>query len=571
MKLKNSVYDQNFSETKFSQDNNTYAYILSQVQPSNHSVLDLGCSSGFIGHEIKKRFPKIKVTGIDNNLADITKAKKVLDEAFLADLDNFQESSISGKFDLIILADIIEHLTHPQKLLRRLKKLLNPGGRILLSIPNFSHYSIINSLLKHNWHYHKSGLLDKTHVHFYNYRTIVKLIEASHFYISKIELNQSLPDQSVQITEMIQNCLPLNYSLYQKIYNPENMVFQYLVTFVSQRPIVYKSYLAKKQKTLSQYSFPVMSQLQFYFRSIRRLIKNNLIKINSTTTRIFFNKKHYLEKQFFTQLGYFPNIDRPINFDEKIQWLKLYYRNPLLNICADKFAVREFVKQQIGEKYLIPLIGAYDHVNGIKFTHLPNKFVLKSNNSSGKNIICTDKSKLNISDTKNILREWLLPESNLYYYSYEWAYRYIKPKIICETFLDTKKSLVDYKFHCFNGHPKFVQVVSERYVNRKVDYYDLKWKSMPIHSKSPRSLKEISKPSHLEEMIKISQKLSANFPFVRVDLYQVNNQVYFGELTFYPSAGMVGFKPMSWNKKIGGILELPKSPNIFLKTIYNFL
>ena len=571
MKLKPSVYDQNFSETKFSQDNNTYAYILSQVQPSDHSVLDLGCSSVFIGHEIKKRFPKIKVTGIDNNLADITKAKKVLDEAFLADLDNFQESNISGKFDLIILADIIEHLTHPRKLLVRLKKLLNPDGRILLSIPNFSHYSIINSLLQHNWHYHKSGLLDKTHVHFYNYRTIVKLIEANHFYISKIELNQSLPDKSVQITEMIENYLPLNYSLYQKIYNPENMVFQYLFTFSNQKPKTYRSFLTKKQEILSKYTFPIMNSKQFYFRTLRRKSKILFTKVISIFTTTFSNKNHFLKKQFIEQLGYIPNFDNPRTFDEKIQWLKLYYRNPLLSICADKFAVREFVKQKIGEKYLIPLIGAYDGVNAIKFSKLPNKFILKSNNSSGKNIICLDKSLLDTAETKKKLQEWLMPNSNLYSYSYEWAYRNIKPKIICEKFLDSKKSLIDYKFYCFNGQPKFIQVISERNISLKADYYDLKWKSLPIHSQSPRSIKGIKKPSHLNEMIQISQKLSSNFPYVRVDLYQVNNQVYFGELTFYPNAGMVGFKPSSWDRKIGDMLQLPKSPNIFLKTIYNFL
>lgn len=268
----NSIYSKKFSPKAFLETNNTYSYIVNQVKKTDKYILDLGCSSGFIGQQIKKLYKKVIIYGLDYNKRDIIQAKKVLDVAKVSDLNNFKHTDVDQQFNLIILADIIEHLTSPKKLLKQLPYLLKPHGRIVLSIPNFSHYSVVNKLLSQKWKYDSYGILDKTHVKFYNYKSIVKLLESKKFYIQKINLNQSLPEPSVQILEFIQNKLPLNYSLYQKIYNPENMVFQYLITFSSRKPKKYQSFLKQKAKIFANYKFPIMKAHQFYFHSIRYLV-----------------------------------------------------------------------------------------------------------------------------------------------------------------------------------------------------------------------------------------------------------------------------------------------------------
>jgi len=273
-------------------------------------------------------------------------------------------------------------------------------------------------------------------------------------------------------------------------------------------------------------------------------------------------KKKYIEQQFQTTVGYFPNIDHPQTFNEKIQWLKLYYHNPLLTKCADKYLVREYIIEKIGEEYLVPLLGVYDNENQINFDKLPNKFVLKLNNSSRHNIICQDKDNLDIIDTKTKLKKWLKPSSNLYYYSYEWAYRDIKPKIVCEKFLETKEDLKDYQFLCFHGKVEMLQVASERKTGVKVDFYDLNWKRLLLRKLSPNSENGVKKPYLFNQMIEIAEKLSQDFPLVRVDLYEVNKQIFTGELTFYPNAGMGKFNPISWDYKLGKLIDLNILKNI---------
>jgi len=274
-----SIYTKKFSKKTFLEGNNTYSYIINHVKKTDKYILDLGCSSGFIGAQIKKKNKQAIVFGADNNKSDIAQAQKCLDKAYLIDLNHFKHQEIDQKFDLIILADIIEHLTSAKQLLKQLPYLLNPKGRILLSIPNFSHYSVVNRMLSQKWKYDKYGILDNTHVKFYNYKSIIKLLESKKFYIQKINLNQSLPEPYVQILELIQNKLPLNFGLYQRIYNPENMVFQYLITFSSHKPKKYQSFLSKKKEILSQYKFPIMKAHQFYFHSTKYIIRSYLGKI----------------------------------------------------------------------------------------------------------------------------------------------------------------------------------------------------------------------------------------------------------------------------------------------------
>jgi len=186
--------------------------------------------------------------------------------------------------------------------------------------------------------------------------------------------------------------------------------------------------------------------------------------------------------QFFETAGYWPNLRNPRTFDEKIQWLKLQYRDNLITTCADKYRVREYVRSTIGEEYLIPLLGAYDRVEDIDFGSLPEKFVLKTNHASGQNIVCKEKSSLDWEEAKRKLSGWMRPESNHYHYSCEWSYKDIRPKIVCEEYIEQENGeLPDYKFFCFNGKVRLVYVCSDRLSGSlKVDYYDPEWNRLPF-------------------------------------------------------------------------------------------
>ena len=283
--------------------------------------------------------------------------------------------------------------------------------------------------------------------------------------------------------------------------------------------------------------------------------------------------EYIIKKQFKEALGYEINLENPKSFNEKLQWLKLYYHNPLMTKCADKYLAREYIKEKIGEEYLIPLIGVWDKVEDIDFNSLPKQFVLKVNWGSGQNIIVKDKSKLNIEETKNKLNGWLKPFSNHYYYSYEWQYKDIEPKIICEKYIEQMDgSLYDYRVFCFNGKPNFILVdMDASTFNEDGKYlrsiYTTEWeklKNVTIYHKYYNG--NIDKPIFLEEVLKISNKLSSNFIHLRVDFYIINNKPFVGELTFTHQNGIGKFMPQEYDYKFGELLELPKEKRIE----YNF-
>ena len=279
-------------------------------------------------------------------------------------------------------------------------------------------------------------------------------------------------------------------------------------------------------------------------------------------------KKLIVEKQFEEQVGYKPNIDNPKTFNEKMQWLKLYNQNSLLTKYADKYLVRNYIKEKIGEEYLIPLIGVYNNPDEIDFSALPNQFVLKVNWGSGQNIIVKDKSQLNIEETKTKLNEWLEPRSNHYFYSFEWSYKNIKPKIICEKYIQQlNNDLYDYKFMCYNGKVKNLFVVSNRKNNLYVDFYDINWNKLPFERKYKNSPNKIEKPDNLDKLIKLAEILGKDFQFARVDFYNVNNQIYFSEVTFYPGNGMEAFEPIEWDYELGKLLKIENKKNNFLNLI----
>lgn len=271
------------------------------------------------------------------------------------------------------------------------------------------------------------------------------------------------------------------------------------------------------------------------------------------------DKKIIIEHQFKQQAGYNPNIDNPKTFNEKLQWLKLYNEDPLLTICADKYLVRNYIKEKIGEEYLVPLIGVYSNADEIDFNTLPDQFVLKVNWGSGYNIIVKDKTTLNIEETKQKLNKWLEPHSNHYYYSFEFSYKNIEPKIICEKYIQQKNDdLYDYKFMCYNGTIKNLFVVSNRRNNLYVDFYDLNWNKLPFERKYKNSPNGIEKPDNLDKLIKLAEIIGKDFPFARIDFYNVNNQIYFSEITFYPGNGMEAFDPIEWDYELGKLIKIEK-------------
>ena len=267
--------------------------------------------------------------------------------------------------------------------------------------------------------------------------------------------------------------------------------------------------------------------------------------------------RYILETQFKKVMGYDLNLDNPQTFNEKLQWLKLYYRDSLMTKCADKYKVREYIKEKIGEEYLISILGVWNNPDEIDFEQLPNQFVLKVNWGSGQNIIVKDKSKLNIKEAKEKLKIWMRPEYNHYYTGLEWCYKDIKPKIICEKYIQQLNGdLYDYKFMCYNGKVENLFIVSDRFKHKYLDWYDKDYNFLKFERLYHNSPNGIPKPKNFEKLKELAEKLAKPFPFVRVDFYTFNDGIYFGELTFYPGNGMEPFNPQEWDLKLGNLLEL---------------
>ena len=258
------------------------------------------------------------------------------------------------------------------------------------------------------------------------------------------------------------------------------------------------------------------------------------------------------------KLGKQPNLKNPQTFNDKLQWMKLHYRNPLCTDLADKYKVREYVAKIIGKEYLIPLLGVYSNANEIDFDELPNQFVLKCNNDSGGVIICKDKKNFDVHKARQTLNSRL--KKNHYYRGREWQYKNIDPKIICEKYMSdgSGKDLMDYKFFCFDGHPKLIQVHYGRFTSHKKNSYDTDWNYINVEMNFPTDPSFIiKKPNKLDEMLNIASKLSKAFPHVRVDFYYIRNMIYFGEMTFCNAGGFSTFSEEEFNYEMGSWLKLP--------------
>ena len=270
--------------------------------------------------------------------------------------------------------------------------------------------------------------------------------------------------------------------------------------------------------------------------------------------------KSYLEKIYKANLHKPLNLEHPRTFNEKLQWLKLYNRRPEYTIMVDKYKVREYIANQLGEEYLIPLLGVWDDPDEIDFDTLPDQFVLKCNHNSGLGMcICKDKSKLNIEKVKLDLRKGL--KQNYYLTGREWPYRDVPRKIICEKYMEDQsmQELRDYKFFCFGGVARCYKVDFDRFVEHHANYYDMDNNILTLGEKicPPIFEKDLELPETLTEMKRLAEILSKGNPFLRVDFYDIDGHVYFGELTFFPAGGFGEFLSPEWDDKLGQWIKLP--------------
>ncbi|HSX43217.1 MAG TPA: ATP-grasp fold amidoligase family protein [Candidatus Saccharimonadales bacterium] len=267
----------------------------------------------------------------------------------------------------------------------------------------------------------------------------------------------------------------------------------------------------------------------------------------------------YVPLVFFVRYRRFPNLRKPVRWADKIQWLKLNGHMERFAQYADKYTVRAYVEEKIGAQHLIPLIGAWDTFDEIPFDELPGQFVLKVTHGCGYNFICKDKSKLDLGMLRAKITGW--QQEDFYKQEREPQYKDSPRKIVCEQYLADPRTgdLPDYKFYCVKGEPKVAQVDTDRFTDHKSAFLEIDtWK--PIDYMYIATFEVPSdlppKPRNLLHMLDIARKLSADFPFVRVDLYSVGDKVYFGELTFTPGSGWVDFRPVSGEIRFGQMIDI---------------
>ena len=270
----------------------------------------------------------------------------------------------------------------------------------------------------------------------------------------------------------------------------------------------------------------------------------------------FYDDVEFLSPIFKKRTGYDLDINDPKTFNEKLQWLKLHDQNPTYTQMVDKYAVKKYIAEKVGEEYVIPTLGVFDTFDEIEFEKLPQQFVLKCTHDSGSVVICQNKDNFDKVKAREILESRL--GINYYWLGREWPYKNVQRRIIVEKYMAAACDMIDYKFMCFHGEPKIVFTCTERFeqTGLKVTFFDLDWNKLDFERYYPASEKEIAKPQNLELMIEIATRLSEGIPFVRVDLYEIEGRVYFGEMTFSPGGGMEDFRPVEWDYVLGSWINI---------------
>ncbi len=297
-----------------------------------------------------------------------------------------------------------------------------------------------------------------------------------------------------------------------------------------------------------------------FINKIKKCIKNpkKIIIYLASKGIIKYDDKKYLEFVFEEHLGEKLDLENPKTYNQKLQWLKLYNRNPEYTKLVDKYEVRKYIAETVGEKYLIPCYGVYNSVKEIDFDKLPNEFVLKTTHDSGTVVICKDKKTFDKKAAIKKLKKRL--KRNYYYLWREWPYKDVKPRIIAEKYMQegSNISLTDYKFYCFDGIPKMLLIVIDRGIETKMNFYDMNFKKLNLSQCSPNFTKKMEKPKQFEEMVELCKKLSKGIPHVRVDFYIIDGKVYCGELTFFDSSGLEKFTPSKYDELLGSYINLDK-------------
>ena len=305
---------------------------------------------------------------------------------------------------------------------------------------------------------------------------------------------------------------------------------------------------------------------------ILKLIKKPSLLFLSLGHRGFFNwmdDDTYLKIAYKIKLGSKLNLENPLTFNEKLQWLKIHDRNPLYTKLVDKYEVKKYVADKIGEQYIIPTYGVWDRFDDIDFNSLPSKFVLKCTHDSGGIVIVPNKDNLDIKSAKKKLEESLC--HNYYWGQREWPYKNVKPRIIAEKYMEDSndsKELVDYKLMCFNSKVKCSFTCTNRGSKDglKVTFFDTEWNRMPFIRHYPADISCMDKPKSYDEMIVLAEKLSEKIPFARIDFYEIHDRPYFGEITLFPGSGMEEFDPSDWDLELGKWIDLPNKEGKLLFT-----
>lgn len=297
-------------------------------------------------------------------------------------------------------------------------------------------------------------------------------------------------------------------------------------------------------------------------------MKNKILNIihNPLWIIIYLNKagiktlsdKRYIKVLYRIKLNKKLNLDNPVTFNEKLQWLKLHDRKDAYTTMVDKYEAKKYVANIIGEEYIIPTIGVYDRFDDIDFDKLPDQFVIKCTHDSGGLIICKDKTKLDKKNARRKINKSL--RRNYYYPGREWPYKNVKPRIIIEKYIEDRdsKTVRDYKFFCFNGEPKILYVSEGSHTaNQRIAFFDMQYNQLPIKRTDYKDYDRLPpKPKNFSKMKRFSAVLSNEIPHLRVDWYDINGKLFFGELTFYTQTGMIPFEDEKWDKKLGDYIDI---------------
>lgn len=305
-------------------------------------------------------------------------------------------------------------------------------------------------------------------------------------------------------------------------------------------------------------------------RGVKLLLENRALFLDSIIKNFLFflPDKLYLTLRYRLLMGTWIQWKHPKTFTEKIQWLKIYDRRPEYVTMVDKYAVKKYVADLLGSEYVIPILGVWNSPEEIEWENLPKQFVLKTTQGGGSGgvVICRDKDVFDKQAGINRLNNAL--KYDIYTSLREWPYKNVPSRIIAERFIASDNStsvddLTDYKFFCFNGEPRFCQVIRDRSRGETIDFYDMEWNHQAFVGLNPKiknGQTPVSRPKHLDNMIMMCRTLSKNIPFVRVDMYVVDEVEFFGELTFYPASGIGTFTPKEWQYRLGELIILPENP-----------